>query len=431
MYVEQELRVSARYDAAVAAPADFMSIRVIKLLFSLLCAADALSSAPPITRTRVLTPIRMTVAEPKPTAKLSAAWPPSSLSILPASALRAALPVGASALLLSATLPQLPEFSSLDSLSASPAVFATIAAALGVVVLAWRRFGTELHPITAKARGLESPLAPTFQALGLFGPLAASAALATGWQALPVAGTPIELAHCVLPFVVWQADVRLLRWLNPHVDWPASSVSLPANYASEHGENPVGAVLALLGVFMFEVYVQQLLASGLTIDGWPLIASAALIALNAGFVNHALANGVLNGILCAEFYWTVSLMFGLSNSALPVGIYHHLMYSMPLFVKSYDEAVEASPSPILHTALLHGTLMIWHLALFAAISFVGTPTARELTAWHVAFALPQLDALAWPEPSVAFGLGCLGLFGFAASGVAGEAEKQGRDPSAL
>ena len=57
----------------------------------------------------------------------------------------------------------------------------------------------------------------------------------------------------------------------------------------------------------------------------------------------ALANGVLNGILCAEFYWTVSLMFGLSNSALPVGIYHHLMYSMPLFVKSYDEAVEAGP----------------------------------------------------------------------------------------
>ena len=50
----------------------------------------------------------------------------------------------------------------------------------------------------------------------------------------------------------------------------------------------------------------------------------------------------LNGILCAEFYWTVSLMFALSNSVLPVGLYHHLMFSMPTFVTSYDEAIEAA-----------------------------------------------------------------------------------------
>jgi len=52
---------------------------------------------------------------------------------------------------------------------------------------------------------------------------------------------------------------------------------------------------------------------------------AGLIALNAGLINHALANGLLNGIACAEFYWTVALLFSLSGSALPVGIYHHLM----------------------------------------------------------------------------------------------------------
>ena len=104
----------------------------------------------------------------------------------------------------------------------------------------------------------------------------------------------------------------------------------------------------------------QALAAQLTLGGWPLLASAGLIAANAGLINHALANGLLNGVLCAEFYWTVSLMFAVSNSVLPVGIYHHLMYSMPLFVKRYDEAVQGAPSPAAHATLLHGTLAIWH-----------------------------------------------------------------------
>ena len=57
--------------------------------------------------------------------------------------------------------------------------------------------------------------------------------------------------------------------------------------------------------------------------------------------------------------------------------------------------------------------MIWHLALFAAISFVGAPTARRsLDAWNVAFALPQLDALAWRSPRSRLDLRLLcGLFG--------------------
>ena len=136
-------------------------MRLIALLALVVSAADALSSAPLSSSLRSSSALRarMTVAPPKAaTAKLSPAWPPASVAVLPASALRAALPIGASALLLSATLPRLPEFSSLDaiSLSASPAVFATILGALGVVVLAWRRFGTELHPITAKARGLDA-----------------------------------------------------------------------------------------------------------------------------------------------------------------------------------------------------------------------------------------------------------------------------------
>ena len=81
------------------------------------------------------------------------------------------------------------------------------------------------------------------------------------------------------------------------------------------GSSVVGAALAFLGVLWFEIYIQQMLAVPLTLAGWPLLASAGLVALSAGFVNHALANGLLNGIACAEFYWTVSLMFALSVRA--------------------------------------------------------------------------------------------------------------------
>ena len=193
-------------------------------------------------------------------------------------------------------------------------------AAMAALVAGGRvSFGTEMHPITAKARNLEPPPGLSFQVLGLGGALVASAALETGWTPLQIAASPLELSHCALPFVLWQIDTRLLKWLNPHVEWSTDATSLVPNYQAEYG-SLVSAAIALLGVFTFEVYVQQLLAAPLTQAGWPLCASAALIALNAGLLNHALANGLLNGILCMEFYWTVSLMFALSDSVLPVGM---------------------------------------------------------------------------------------------------------------
>ena len=337
--------------------------------------------------------------------------------------------MGASALCLAACLPQLPDFIDYSTEAMLPPTqpLVTMLALSALTAVVWTAFGTEMHPITAKARGAEPPPGVTFQALGLSGPLLASLALAIGWHSAPVVGNAIELAHCALPFVIWQVDVRLLRWLNPHVEWAADATSLTANYRAEHTA-PLNAALALLGVCMFEVYVQQLLASGLTLSGWPLLWSAALIAGSAGLVNHALANGILNGILCAEFYWTVSLMFALSNSALPVGIYHHLMYSMPTFVRDYDAAIESAPSPVAHTALLHGTLALWHIAIFAALAALQVPTARALTPAVSDFGklslLPQ-------TADAAFGLACAALFGAAAAGVISAAAKAGRDPRAL
>ena len=288
-----------------------------------------------------------------------------------------------------------------------------------------------------------------------------AAALATGWYPLPVAlgsslgGSGLELAHCALPIALWQIDVRLLRFLNPQVDWPTNATALKPNYRAEYNDSAVAAGLALFGVLMFEVYVQQGLAAQFTLAGWPLLASAALIGLNAGLINHALANGLLNGILCAEFYWTVSLLFGLSNSVIPVAIYHHLMYSMPLFVNKYDEAVfnlaptpsptlpplrlllplrrrtrydeavSTAPSPAVHATLLHVTVATWHLALFSALGLL-LPTALPLR--------PPLEAgLSLLPQSAGAGVGLLGvvLFGAAAAsvtaGVIGKGGKEGGD----
>jgi hypothetical protein len=147
-----------------------------------------------------------------------------------------------------------------------------------------------MHPITAKARGLTPPPGYSFQVLGLSAVVLSSASVAFAWCPLPWAVTApsgsvtLELAHCVLPVALWQADAWLLRYLNPHVRWPSDSTSLFANYKAEHRTSVVGAALALLGVVWFEVYVQQMLAAPLTLAGWPLLASAAVIALNAGLV---------------------------------------------------------------------------------------------------------------------------------------------------
>ena len=333
-----------------------------------------------------------------------------SADLLQQGQLRAAAVAGASGLSLAATLPSQSDFWQLpDGLLADPVPLATLVGMGALVAAAWSAFGTDLHPITAKARGIEPPPALTFQVLGLSGVLLSSAAIGFGWYPLPVALSGVELAHCILPFALWQVDVLLLRWMMPHVTWADDATSLSANYRAEH-ESALNAALACLGVVWFEVYVQQMLAAPLTVAGWPLLASASLIALNAGLLNHKLANGLVNGIVCMEFYWTVSLMFGVSNSVLPVGIYHHLMYSMPKFVNSYDQGIEGGEGVdegegAARALIFHGALMAWHLALFSALSLaVPKALAQPLPA------LPEGFSLLPASAGAAFGLVCFGLF---------------------
>jgi hypothetical protein len=348
---------------------------------------------------------------------------PYELSLLPASARRAALVVGGSATTAAVALPNLPDWVSFDAASFAAPPLLTMGAMGALVVVSWRAFGTDLHPITAKARGIKPPPALAFQCLGLSGALLGSAAIAFGWYPLPVAGSPVELAHCALPLLLWKADVQLVRWLNPHVQWQREATDLHANYRAEHA-SLLAAAVACLGVICFETYVQQVLAAPLTLAGWPLIASAALIASSAGLMNHAFANGLLNGVLCAEFYWTVSLMFGVSNSVLPVGLYHHLMYSMPIFVQRYDEAVESAPSPLAHAVLLHATLAAWHLAAFSCLATLA-PQAMELR--------PALDEGLSLLPSslgAGAGLACFGLFTAAAISTAAAAVSGGAGDAA-
>ncbi|KAL3905370.1 MAG: hypothetical protein SGPRY_010934, partial [Prymnesium sp.] len=60
-----------------------------------------------------------------------------------------------------------------------------------------------------------------------------------------------------------------------------------------------------------------------------------------------------------------------------VGIYHHLMYSMPTFVRTYDEAVQSAPNPALHALQLHLAIAAYHLAVFSSVALF-VPTAMEL-----------------------------------------------------
>lgn len=151
---------------------------------------------------------------------------PYAAVVVPATARRAALVTGGSSLVLALTLPQVPEFwsssAALDAAgrtleSAGPSLrpLLTMLSMGGLTAAGWRAFGVDMHPITAKARGLVPPPAYAFQALGLGGAMLGAAAVATGWYPLPVAGSWVELAHCALPVALWQIDVRLLRFLNP------------------------------------------------------------------------------------------------------------------------------------------------------------------------------------------------------------------------
>lgn len=166
----------------------------------------------------------------------------------------------------------------------------TLGGMFGVVAAAYFVFGTDIHPITATARALQPPKAYAFHVLGMTAVLLATASVAFGWYPLPLAlaapggSVVIELVHCALSLALWKIDALLLRWLCPNVAWPDGATSLRANYAREHGANPVGAPLACLGVVWFEVYVQQMLAAPLTLAGWPLLAASCLIAASAGLV---------------------------------------------------------------------------------------------------------------------------------------------------
>ena len=183
---------------------------------------------------------------------------PYSAEVLPATVGRSSAVRAGSTALFAACVPGLPDWWSTASLDpgACSVPLLTMAASSALVAAGWSACGTDLHPITAKARGMTPPKSYTFQLLGLSAPLLASAAVALGWQPLPVtyqpqrhlrdtsataghlsataghlsaaaglplscrwstsravprqvAGSGVELAHAVLPFALWSIDVRL------------------------------------------------------------------------------------------------------------------------------------------------------------------------------------------------------------------------------
>ena len=184
---------------------------------------------------------------------------PYSPTLVPESARRCALIGGGSLLLTSLTLPNAPVDwggSGLDvGLSLPPLL--TLFGMFSFTAVGWKAFGADMHPVTAKARGLEPPPAYAFTMLGLGGALLGASALAFNAHPLPVAASGVELLHCALPLALWQLDTRLLQWLNPQIEWPDDATSLPANYGVEYDNDPLAAGLALFGVLAFEVYVQQ------------------------------------------------------------------------------------------------------------------------------------------------------------------------------
>ena len=120
--------------------------------------------------------------------------PPSDSRQVPQTARRAALVTGASGLLLALTLPNAPEYwssaavleselqySHLDSAGPWIRPLLTMLGMGALTVAGWKAFGADMHPITAKARGLEPAPALAFQVLGLGGAMLGAAALASGW----------------------------------------------------------------------------------------------------------------------------------------------------------------------------------------------------------------------------------------------------------
>ena len=117
---------------------------------------------------------------------------PYSAEVLPATVGRSSAVLAGSAALFAACVPGLPDWWSTASLDpgACSVPLLTMAASSALVAAGWSACGTDLHPITAKARGVTPPKSYTFQLLGLSAPLLASAAVASGWQPLPVTYQP-------------------------------------------------------------------------------------------------------------------------------------------------------------------------------------------------------------------------------------------------
>lgn len=84
---------------------------------------------------------------------------------------------------------------------------------------------------------------------------------------------------------------------------------------------------------------------------------------------------------------------------------------MPIFVQSYDRAVESDPSPPRRAAMLHSTLAAANLAAVASFRVL-LPPAVELQP-----ALPTGIVFPPATPAAAFGAGCLALFLLNVAGV--------------
>ena len=75
---------------------------------------------------------------------------------------------------------------------------------------------------------------------------------------------------------------------------------------------------------------------------------------------------------------------------------------MPLFVSRHDEGIGNEPARAL---LLHGSMMVWELALFSSLHLIGVPTALAPLP-----AIPDGLKLVPGTASAMFGLISFGLF---------------------
>jgi len=190
---------------------------IISLLALLVVHASAALHAPSTARPvlqqqpRRRAPVFASEARPS-TTTASAADEATTPEALRLGGIRAAGVSAASAGILALALPNAPDYwrvvEDTDWLPAAPLL--TLGGMFALVVAGWSAFGTEMHPITAKARGLEPPKGYAFQILGLSAVLLSAASVGLSWYPLPFAAAapggsvPLELAHCLFPVALWQ-----------------------------------------------------------------------------------------------------------------------------------------------------------------------------------------------------------------------------------